>query len=80
MPERCTYTMTDEDLATLLAACKPTPMMFLSGGQPMSPSPQENANAAWRRLGEKMGFDHMTVRPAGGDQKSFTAIPTNPHP
>jgi aromatic ring-opening dioxygenase catalytic subunit (LigB family) len=31
--------------------------MFLSGGTPMFGTPQENANRAWQRLGEKVGFD-----------------------
>jgi hypothetical protein len=60
------YQMTAEDHAALLDACKPTPVMFLSGGLPMHDSPQENANCAWQRLGDKLGFDHMTVRPVSG--------------
>ena len=60
------YRMTDEDHAALLEACKPVPAMYLSGGQLMGNSLQENANEAWRKLGEKMGFDHMTVRPVRG--------------
>ena len=52
-------------------------VMFLSGGQPMGPSTQENANAAWGRLGAKMGFDAMTVQPVRGKgQRFFTAVPS----
>ncbi len=69
------YEMTEQDLAELLEACRPTPAMFLSGGVPMAGTPQENANRAWQRLGEKMGFDYMTVRP-GLSQRHFTAEPT----
>jgi hypothetical protein len=69
------YEMTEEDLMELLDAFKPTPAMFLSGGTPMFGTPQENANRAWQRLGEKMGFDYMTVQPISGkDQRHFTAI------
>ena len=58
---RKTFTMTEEQKDTLLAAMKPTPVMYLSGGTPMGPSQQDNANAAWRKLGKEMGFDGMTV-------------------
>ncbi len=68
------FELSDDQLAKLMDACKPTPVMFLSGGMPMHNSPQENANAAWSRLGEEMGFDSMTVRPvAGKGTKFFTA-------
>ncbi len=69
------FEMTADDLADLLKAMKPTPVMFLSGGQPMGPSQQENANAAWARLGEKYGFDYMTVQPHHStDARKFTAV------
>lgn len=55
------FEMTAEQYKTLLEACKPVPAMYLSGGQLMGNSPQENANEAWRKLGLVMGFDHMTV-------------------
>lgn len=68
------YEMTEEQLAALMDACKPTPAMFLSGGQPMCGTPQENANRAWQSLGADMGFDHMTVEPVSGKgQRFFTA-------
>jgi hypothetical protein len=76
MYPRTNYEMSEQDLAELLEACKPTPVMFLSGGQRMGGSPQENANDAWSSLGTKMGFDHMTVRPIDGkSQRFFTAVP-----
>jgi len=70
---RVNYEMTEEDLNTLLDACKPTPCMMI--GSYVSPSPQENANRAWASLGRKMGFDAMTVRPGRGD-RFFTAVPS----
>ncbi len=71
------FEMTDGDLATLMDACKPTPVMFTSGGNPMSSTPQENANRAWGQLGEKMGFKSITVQPIPGKStKCFTAEPT----
>jgi len=75
--ERKEFEMSEEDLNALLDACKPTPAMAISGGQPMFSSPQENANSAWQRLGKKMGFKHMTVRPSGNVGKGtrfFTAV------
>ena len=75
------FEMSEDDLKTILAACKPTPVMFLSGGKPMFDSPQENANRAWKALGEKMGFDHMTVRAvAGKGDRFFTATETEKEP
>lgn len=74
---RIDYEMSEDDLKELLNACRPTPVMFLSGGVPIGGTPQENANAAWARLGKKMGFDAMTVQPVPGKgQRFFTAVPS----
>lgn len=74
---RTNYEMTEDDLAKLLDAMKQTPVMFITGGIPIGGSTQENANRAWQSLGEKMGFDYMTVQPISGKgNRFFTAIPT----
>jgi len=71
---RVQYEMSEEDLTELLDACsKPTRVMMI--GDYRSPSPQENANAAWAKLGKKMGFDSITVRPDPRGDKYFTAVP-----
>jgi hypothetical protein len=75
---RTAFEMTEADLAELLAAMKPEPVMFLSGGMPMHSSQQERANAAWARLGKKMGFDAMSVLPDRRGNRYFTAIATAP--
>lgn len=68
------YEMSDEDLKELMEACKPVPYLVANGTEPMSP--QESANRAWERLGDKMGFQFMTVRPVEGKgDKFFTAEP-----
>jgi aromatic ring-opening dioxygenase catalytic subunit (LigB family) len=68
------FQITNEQLQSLKKASQPTPAMYLSGGQPMFASPQENANIAWGKLGAEMGFDFMSVRPvAGKSQHFFTA-------
>lgn len=72
MSERKNYEMSEEDLQTILDAGKPVHMMMLQCGLPKSP--QENANAAWGRLGEKLGFDHMTVEPTGQGDRFFSAL------
>ena len=77
MNPRVEYEMTKEDLETLLDACKPVPVIMIGNYTPSSP--QENANHAWRALGEKMGFDYMTVRP-GRSQRHFTAVPSETRP
>lgn len=66
------FVMTDDDLEELMDACKPVPLIMLQCGMPSSP--QENANDAWARLGEKLKFDSSTVQPvAGKGTKFFTA-------
>ena len=65
--------MTVEDEKELLDACKPTPCIMIGGST--GSSPQENANRAWRLLGDKMGFDYMTVKP-GGSNRFFSAVPS----
>lgn len=65
------FEMTQEQLDKILDACKPVPYMVIGGVQPRTP--QENANDAWKALGEEMGFKYMTVEPCGPDQKVFMA-------
>lgn len=65
------YEMTQAQLDKILEACKSVPYMVFGGREPRSP--QENANDAWKALGEQMGFDHMTVRPNGKGDRFFTA-------
>ena len=68
------FQMTQEQLDTILASCKPVPLIMLQCGMP--PTQQENANRAWKELGRVMGFRHMTVEPIpGDDQKVFMADP-----
>lgn len=68
------YEMTEEDLQAILDACKPTPCIMLQCGMPRSP--QENANDAWEKLGRKMGFDYMTVRPIPSKGNRFFTAET----
>ena len=74
--DRVAFEMTEADLAELLAAMKPEPLMYLSGGMPMHRSRQERANDAWAALGKRMGFEPMSVQPMRGGIRFFTAIPT----
>lgn len=73
MKMRVDYEMTADDLSALLDSMKPVAMIMLQCGRPSSA--QENANAAWARLGKKMGFDPMTVRPNGRGDRFFSAEP-----
>ena len=74
MNPRVEYEMTQEDLDALYVACRPVACMLIGGVAPSSP--QENANRAWAKLGEKMGFDSMSVRPSNKGERFFTAIPS----
>ena len=67
------YEMTQEQFNTLLDACKPVRLIMLQCGTPQSP--QQNANAAWRALGNELKFDYMTVKPVAGNEKAFEAEP-----
>lgn len=69
------FEITEEQLNKLLEACRPTPVMYISGGQRMGRTQQENANSAWCALGRELGFDGMTVRPVpdGRGMRFFTA-------
>jgi len=67
------YEMTETDYAAILEASKPVPYMVFGGMGPTSP--QERANAAWRALGERMGFDGMSVEPSDKGPRFFTAVP-----
>jgi hypothetical protein len=76
MSVRRTYEMTEEDLLTLLEACKPVPAIYLHCGS--IATPQERVNAAWEALGNKMGFYGDTAAPINGkDDRFFTAIVKN---
>lgn len=55
------YEMTEKQFHFLIDACKPVTYIVVGGVQPKSP--QENANSAWKTLGEEMGFDWETVEP-----------------
>lgn len=68
------FEMSESDLQALLNAMKPSPAIMLQCG-PIS-SVQERANAAWCALGQRMGFDGMTVRPNGKGDRFFSAEET----
>lgn len=68
---RINFEMSESDLAELLEACRPVPMIALQCGWPSNP--QESASGAWERLGKKMGFKAMTVRPDGKGVRFFSA-------
>ena len=67
------YEMTQADMDELLKSMQPVPYIIIGGFEP--PSQQENANNAWKRLGEKMGFEHMSVKPSNKGELFFTATP-----
>lgn len=69
MAERKEYELSAEDMKELLDAMKPVPLIMLQMGMPSSR--QQNANAAWGRLGKRMGFKGDTARPIPGRSSNF---------
>ena len=68
------FEMTKEQFDELARGMTPSPMIALQCGQPLSI--QDRANASWCRLGDKMGFDGMTVLPVPGKSgRFFTSVP-----
>lgn len=75
MYPRVEFEMTEADEKELLDACKATPVILVGGYS--AASPQENANRAWAKLGEKMGFEPTTPKPiVGKGMRFFTAVPS----
>jgi len=69
---RSNFEMSESDLSTLLSAMQPVPMIMLQCGS--LGSTQERANAAWKELGQRLGFDHTTVQPNGKGDRFFSAV------
>jgi len=65
------FEMSKEQLATLMEACQPVPLIAIHCGQVKSV--QERVNGAWGALGKEMGFISSTVRPCGKGDRIFTA-------
>lgn len=63
------FELSDEDLQALYEACKPVPYMVFGGMPPRSP--QQNANHAWQKVGNKMGFYSLSVVPVPGKSDKF---------
>lgn len=72
--ERLQFEMSEQQFQKLLAAMQPVPYMLGTGGVPPR-SVQENANDAWKALGDELGFVWSTVQPVpGASQRVFSAI------
>lgn len=65
------FELKQEDLDSILNASKSTPCMYLSGGQLIGDTPQENANRAWKQTGKKYGFIWDTAQPVTGKGQRF---------
>lgn len=64
-PARRQYHLSNEQLAALIDACKPSRSIYKPAGNP-----------AWRTLGDELGFQWETVERSGaGNTKRFMAVP-----
>jgi hypothetical protein len=79
--ERKMFRMSDSDYRALLDVCKAaySGPYIVAGGMP-PPDPSEAINNAWRELGNRMGFDAMSVESTGINPHDFTAIPKDAQP
>ena len=72
--QRIDFIMSQTDLDGIMAAinsARNTPLVAINVGMPTSP--QEAANRAWSSLGDRLGFDGMSVEP-GPNKFSFSAV------
>lgn len=66
------FELTEEQLESLLDACKP--VVCIKVGTHLPGTPLAKGNAAWAALGKELGFSHLTARPVSGKgQRFFTA-------
>lgn len=72
------FEMTKEEYAAIIEACRSVPYIIIGGMEPRSQ--QQNANDAWCALGQKSGFDGMTVEPSNRGELFFTAEVVEPPP
>lgn len=72
------YEMNDAQFSSIMEACQPVAAIMLQCG-PLR-SPQENANNAWKRLADEMGFEWDSVRPSGQGDRVFFATPKEKSP
>jgi hypothetical protein len=71
------FELSEAQHAKLMEAARPVPVMWI-GGPPSSV--QENANHAWRRLADELGFVWDTVRPVPGKSDRFFTAETRETP
>ena len=70
------FKMSKEDLAAMLEAMKPVPIMQIGSVNPYDVW-EQNARNMWQSLGKKMGFDYETAKPVPGKGPAFcTAVRT----
>ena len=76
------FKMTQEEMDNIISINKGggDPVMFLSGGTPMGVSLQEKINQYWQILGDKYGFEPMTVKGSSKGHLYFLAKPVKIEP
>lgn len=68
------FEMTMDDMDKIKEVAKPIPLIMLQCGR--SSTQRERVNAAWKSLGDEMGFDYMTVSPSQLGDSFFEAKET----
>lgn len=69
------FEMTQEEMDKIISINKEggDPVMYLSGGIPLGRSLQEKINDYWKELGQKYGFEPMSVQGSSKGKLFFTA-------
>lgn len=72
------FKMTEKEMEEILEINRTTfsPVVLLFGKFDMSQNLAEVINSYWEKLGEKYGFDSLTVKPSDESKLHFTAEPT----
>ena len=70
------FEMTQEEMDRIIEINKEggDPVMYLSGGTPLGRSLQEKINDYWGELGQKYGFEPLTVQGSSRGKLYFTAL------
>lgn len=69
------HELTDDEYRALVAASRPVRYLVAAGVAPISP--EEHANAVWRRVAEAHGVQWDSITPSPRGERFFLAVPVS---